>query len=72
MADKTIWAVRAFGATGETKVTRKNGITTHTPCTGWFDLKIFDNPGEADNWLCYYVRKNGYSITDFTVSRREA
>ena len=36
----------------------------------WTDLKAFDNAADADNWLCNYVRANGLSITDFTVSRR--
>jgi hypothetical protein len=33
----------------------------------WTEIKAFDNPADADNWLCNYVRTNGYSITDFNI-----
>jgi uncharacterized protein YfdQ (DUF2303 family) len=35
----------------------------------WKAIKTFTNPAEADNWLCDYVRANGYSITDFNIVR---
>ena len=38
--------------------------------TGWQEIKRFDNPADADNWLCSYVRANGYSITDFNIVRK--
>ena len=51
---KTTWIVKAY--TGYEK--------------GWQEIKRFDNPGDADEWLCSYVRENGYSITDFNIVRR--
>ena len=57
MAKKTTWVAR--------------GLTAEKPGElVWTDLKEFDNPVEADNWLCNYVRNTGFSITDFTISRR--
>ncbi len=38
--------------------------------TGWQEIKRFDSMAKADNWLCSYVTKNGYSIVDFTIVRR--
>ena len=38
--------------------------------TGWQEIKSFNNPADADNWLCSYVKENGYSITDFTIVRK--
>ena len=35
----------------------------------WKTIKEFDSSAKADNWLCDYVRKNGYSITDFNIVR---
>ena len=35
----------------------------------WTTIREFDSPAKADNWLCNYVRKNGYSITDFNIVR---
>ena len=57
MAKKTTWVARGLRA-------EKPGKRV------WTDLKAFDNAADADNWLCNYVRANGLSITDFTVSRR--
>jgi hypothetical protein len=51
---KTTWIVKAY--TGYK--------------TGWQEIKRFDNPADADNWLCRYVRENGYSITDFNIVRK--
>ena len=67
----TRWEVRAFAKLGEGTTTVENGITTYTPNNGWITLKTFDNPGKADNWLMDYVRRGGYSITDFTIRRVE-
>ena len=39
---------------------------------GWQDLKTFTNAGEADNWLCEFVKKGGYWMNDFNLVRREA
>ena len=38
--------------------------------TGWQEIKRFDNPADADNWLCTYVKENGYSNTDFNLVRK--
>ena len=38
----------------------------------WMDFKTFKNARIADDWICDYCRKNGYSITDFNLVRREA
>lgn len=38
--------------------------------TGWQEIKRFDNPADADNWLCSFVKEHGYSITDFNIVRR--
>jgi regulator of protease activity HflC (stomatin/prohibitin superfamily) len=35
--------------------------------TGWQEIKSFSSPAAADEWLCNYVRANGYSITDFNI-----
>lgn len=58
MAKKTTWVARGLKAEEPGRLV-------------WTDLKEFDSAAEADNWLCGYVRSNGLSITDFTVSRRE-
>ena len=39
--------------------------------TGWHDLRRFNNPSRADRWLCDYVKRNKYSMEDFTIVRRE-
>ena len=57
MTKKTTWVARGLTAEKAGKLV-------------WTDLKEFDNSAEADNWLCSYVRNNGFSITDFTISRR--
>ena len=57
MAKNTTWVARGLRAEKPGKLV-------------WTDLKAFDNAADADNWLCNYVRANGLSITDFTVSRR--
>jgi hypothetical protein len=54
---KTKWIVKALTAERPGKLV-------------WMEIKEFDNPADADNWLCDYVRKNGYSITDFNIVRR--
>ena len=38
--------------------------------TGWQEIRRFDNPADADNWLCNHVREDGYSIQDFTIVAR--
>ena len=38
--------------------------------TGWQEIKRFDSSAKADEWLCSFVRENGYSITDFNIVRR--
>ena len=58
MAKKTNWVVRALTAIEPGKL-------------AWEDLKVFNNPGDADNWLSNYCRENGCSITDFNIVRRE-
>ena len=57
MAKKTTWVARGLKA-------EKPGRLV------WADLKEFSSAADADNWLCGYVRSNGLSITDFTISRR--
>lgn len=54
---KTIWMVKAYMEGGDGRI-------------GWQDFKAFESAAEADNWLCDFVRKNGYSITDFNIVRR--
>ena len=57
MAKKTTWVVKGLKAEKPGKLV-------------WADLKEFGSAAEADNWLCGYVRSNGLSITDFTISRK--
>ena len=38
--------------------------------TGWQEIKSFNNPADADNWLCSYIKENGYSNADFTIVRK--
>ena len=38
---------------------------------GWQEIKRFDNPGDAENWLFKYVKDNGYIFTDFNIIRKE-
>ena len=38
--------------------------------TGWQEIKRFDNPGDADTWLCSLIREKGYIPTDFTIVKR--
>ena len=59
MKKNTIWIVRALTAIEPGKLV-------------WMDFKTFKNAGTADDWVCNYCRKNGYSITDFNLVRREA
>lgn len=35
--------------------------------TGWKEIKRFGSAAEADKWLCEYIKKNGYAVSDFTV-----
>ena len=58
MAESTKWVARGLRAASPGRLV-------------WADIKEFDNPADADNWLCGYVRENGLSITDFTIVRRE-
>ena len=51
---KTAWIVKAY--TGYK--------------TGWQEIKRFNNPADADLWLCSYIRENGYSPADFTIVRK--
>ena len=52
---KTAWIVKAY--TGYK--------------TGWQEIKRFNNPADADLWLCSYIRENGYSPADFTIVASE-
>ena len=38
---------------------------------GWNDLRTFSRLAIADNWLCAFVRANGYSICDFNIVSRK-
>ncbi len=38
--------------------------------TGWQEIRRFDNPGDADAWLCSLIREKGYIPTDFTIVKR--
>lgn len=38
---------------------------------GWQILKFFDSPAKAEGWLFEYIKKGGYSITDFTIKAIE-
>ena len=38
---------------------------------GWQILKFFDSPAKAEAWLFEYIKKGGYSITDFTIKAIE-
>ena len=51
---KTAWIVKAY--TGYK--------------TGWQEIKRFNNPADADLWLCNYSRENSYSPADFTIIRK--
>jgi hypothetical protein len=35
----------------------------------WMAIREFDSAAKADDWLCSFVRANGYSITDFNIVR---
>ena len=59
MKKNTIWVVRALTAIEPGKLV-------------WMDFRTFKNAGTADDWICDYCRKNGSSITDFNLVRREA
>lgn len=48
---KTTWIVKAY--TGYK--------------TGWQEINRFEDPAEADEWLCSYVKVHKYSITDFNI-----
>ena len=54
MKQNTVWMVKALMA-------EKPGRLV------WKDFKAFTNAAEADNWLCSFAMKNGYSITDFNI-----
>ena len=55
---KTIWVAKA-------RMAEKPGKLV------WADLKTFDNPAEADEWLCEYIRSRHLPATDFNLVRRE-
>ena len=38
--------------------------------TGWQEIRRFDNPGDADTWLCRLIKEKGYIPTDFTIVKR--
>lgn len=59
MKKNTIWVVRALTASEPGKLV-------------WMDFKTFKNAKNADDWVCDHCRKNGCSITDFNLVRREA
>jgi hypothetical protein len=54
---KNTWAVKALTAEEPGRLV-------------WQEIKTFDNAVAADEWLCNYVRANGYSITDFNLVRK--
>ena len=47
---KTAWIVKAY--TGYK--------------TGWQELKRFENPADADNWLCNYVKRTATALQTST------
>ena len=52
---KSVWIVKAY-----------------TGCkTGWQEIKTFSTPGEADTWLCKYIKENGYIPTDFNIINKQ-
>ncbi|WP_395013577.1 hypothetical protein [Robinsoniella peoriensis] len=57
MAKKTTWMVKVLTAEEPGRLV-------------WKNFKEFTSPAEADDWLCGYVRRKGYSITDFNIIRR--
>ena len=59
MKKNTIWVVSALTAIEPGKLV-------------WMDFKTFKSAIAADDWICDYCRKNGYSIADFNLVRREA
>ena len=59
MKKNTIWMVKALMAEELGRLV-------------WKDFKASTNAAEADEWLCGFVKENGYSITDFNIVRREA
>ena len=59
MKKNTIWVVRTLTAIEPGKLI-------------WMDFKTFKNAKTADDWVCDYRRKNGCSVTDFNLVRREA
>nr|DAP75315.1 MAG TPA: hypothetical protein [Caudoviricetes sp.] len=59
MKKNTIWVVSALTAIEPGKLV-------------WMDFKTFKSAIAADDWICDYCRKNGYSITDFNLVAREA
>lgn len=36
----------------------------------WREIKKFNDFAVADEWLCDYVRSNGYFIGDFTIKSK--
>lgn len=52
MKKNTIWVVSALTAIEPGKLV-------------WMDFKTFKSAIAADDWICDYCRKNGYSITGF-------
>ena len=38
---------------------------------GWQEIKRFDNPADADEWLTDYIRENNYIASDFTIKCEE-
>jgi len=35
----------------------------------WETMKVFTNPGDADEWLMAYIRSNKYPNDDFTIRK---
>lgn len=57
MEDNRIWEAKGFGIL-------ENGKT------GWYTFKTFEDFAEADDWLCFFVKKHGYYYGDFKISKR--
>jgi len=64
------WQVKARMATGKATERVENGIRIYNPGKiEWVVIKEFDSPAKADDWLCSYIKKNGYRIDDFNIVR---
>jgi hypothetical protein len=65
----------AKGRQGEKNMTSRKKtvwvVRVNRGLEGWADVQTFSRLANADNWLRFFVKVNGYSICDFNIISRK-